>query len=67
MWKARIPFKNIRDQLKMSERDLRNILAFAKAHPEAPIPKKSKNADRPSKISLYGAILEMKKRLMRNP
>jgi hypothetical protein len=27
----------------MSERGLKNILAYAKAHPEAPIPGKSKN------------------------
>jgi hypothetical protein len=66
LWKAGISLKNSRDQLKMSERGLRNILAFAKAHPEVPIPKKSKNAGRPSKISL-GAIMEMKKRLARNP
>ncbi len=65
LWKAGISLKKIRYQLKMSERGLRNILAYAKAHPEAPIPKKSKNASRPSKISL-GAIREMK-RLARNP
>jgi hypothetical protein len=36
----------------MSERGWKNILAYAKVHPEASIPKKSKNAGRPSKISL---------------
>jgi hypothetical protein len=43
LWKAGIPLKNIRDQLKISERGLKNILAYAKAHPEAPITGKSKN------------------------
>jgi hypothetical protein len=66
LWKAGISLKKIRDPLKMSERCLRNIFAYAKAHPEAPIPKKSKIAGRPSKIFL-GAIREMKRRLMRNP
>jgi hypothetical protein len=50
LWKAGIPLKNNRDQLKMSERGLRIILAYVKAHPEASIPKKSKNAGRPSKF-----------------
>jgi hypothetical protein len=54
-----ILLKNIRDQVRERE-------AFAKAHPEAPIPKKSRNAGRPSKIS-PGAIRELKKRLARYP
>jgi hypothetical protein len=66
LWKAKVPLKNIRAQLQMSERGLRKILAYAKNHPEEPIPKKSKNAGRPTKISL-GAIREIKKRIARNP
>jgi hypothetical protein len=42
LWKTKVPLKNIRAQLQMSERSLRKILAYAKHHPEDPIPKKSK-------------------------
>jgi hypothetical protein len=53
----KIPLKNIRAQIQMSERCLRKIIALAEHHPEGPIPKKSKNAGRPTNISL-GAITE---------
>ncbi len=66
LWKAKVPLKNIRAQLQMIERGLRKIIAYAKHHPEDPIPKKIKNAGGPTKISL-GAIREIKKRIARNP
>jgi hypothetical protein len=37
LWKACIPLKRIREQLRMSERGLRNILSYAKKHPEDPV------------------------------
>ena len=40
LWKANIPLKKIREQMQMSERGLRNILAYAKKHPEDPIQKR---------------------------
>ena len=43
LWKANIPLKNIREQLKM-RRCLRNVLAYAKEHPEDPVQKRRKNA-----------------------
>jgi hypothetical protein len=44
--------KRIRKQLNMSERGLRRVLAYARKNPEAPVKNKSKNAGRPSKLSL---------------
>ena len=32
LWRDQVPLKNIKNQLQMSERTLRLILAFAKAH-----------------------------------
>jgi hypothetical protein len=66
LWKAKVPLKNIRAQLQMSERGLRKILAYAKHYQEDPIPKKSKNAGRPTKISL-GTIREIRRGLRRTP
>ena len=43
LWKAIIPLKKIREQLKM-RRCLRNVLAYAKEHPEDPVQKRRKNA-----------------------
>ena len=37
LWKAKVPLKNIREQLQMSERTLRRVLAAAKASPEDPV------------------------------
>ncbi len=54
---AKVPLKNIRAQLQMSERGLRKIIAYAKHHREDPIPKKSKNVGQTTEISL-GAIIE---------
>jgi hypothetical protein len=45
LWKAKVPLKNIRAQLQMSERGRRKIIAFAKHHPEDLIPKKSRMLD----------------------
>ena len=66
LWKANVPLKKVREQMKMSERGLRNILAYAKSHPQDPIPKKKKNAGPPTKVSL-GAIREIKRALNKNP
>jgi hypothetical protein len=59
LWKAKVPLKNNRAQLQMSERGLRKSIAFAKQNPEDLIPKKSKNSGLLTKISL-GAIGETK-------
>ena len=40
LWKAGVPLKNIREQLKMSERSLRRILAHAKSNPSLPVKKR---------------------------
>jgi hypothetical protein len=37
LWRAKVPFSNIRKQLKMSEKTLRRILSFPKANPLNPI------------------------------
>ena len=37
LWKAKVPLKNIKEQLQMSERTLRRVLAAAKASPEDPV------------------------------
>ena len=37
LWKAKMPLKNIREQLQMSERTLRLVLAATKASPEDPV------------------------------
>ena len=44
LWKAKVPLKNIREQLQMSERTLRGVLATAKASPEDPVPKRKKTS-----------------------
>jgi hypothetical protein len=41
LWKADITGKRIREQLGMNERGLRNILSYAKKHPEDPDARKS--------------------------
>jgi ABC-type uncharacterized transport system YnjBCD substrate-binding protein len=33
LWRAKVPLKAIRDQVKMSESTLRRVLAFAKKNP----------------------------------
>ena len=44
LWKAKVPLKNIREQLQMSEWTLRGVLATAKASPEDPVPKRKKTS-----------------------
>jgi hypothetical protein len=56
LWKANISLKRIREQVQMSERGLRNILAYAKKHP----------GDLPSKVSL-GSVRKIRRALDRNP
>jgi hypothetical protein len=52
LWKAGIPLKRIREQLRMSDRGLRNILPCAKKHPEDPVARKSGRSGRPPKSPL---------------
>jgi transposase len=66
LWRANIPLKKIREQMHMSERGLRNILAYAKKHPEDPVQKKRKNPGPPSKVSL-GSVRKIRRAIDRNP
>jgi hypothetical protein len=66
LWKANIPLKKIREQMQMSERGLRNILAYAKKHPEDLVQKKRKNPGPPSKVSL-GSVRKIRRAIDRNP
>jgi hypothetical protein len=50
LWKANVPLKSIRKQLNMSERSLRQILAFAKKNPDAPVQERMQGSGRPSKV-----------------
>jgi len=50
LWKAKVPLKNIREQLQMSKRTLRHVLAAAKASPEDPVPKRKKTSGQPDKV-----------------
>ncbi len=43
LWKAKVSLATIRAQMKMSERSLRRILAFAKVNPESPVSERKKN------------------------
>ena len=47
----------------MSEKGLRNILAYAKKHPEDTVQKRRKNTGPPDKVSLY----TIRKRWKRHP
>jgi hypothetical protein len=38
LWKAKVPLKDIRSQLQMSEATLRRILTVAKNNPDDPCP-----------------------------
>jgi hypothetical protein len=60
LWKAGIPVKKIREQLDMSKRGLRNILSYAKKHPEDAAARKSRRSCKPPKISL-GSIRKIKR------
>jgi hypothetical protein len=61
LWKAGIPpVKKIREQLEMSKRGLRNILSYAKKHPEDAAARKSRQSSKPPKISL-GTIRKIKR------
>jgi transposase len=64
--KAGVSLKKIREQLNMSERGLRRVLAYARKHPEDPVKPKSKNAGRPTKLSL-GTVRKMKRLISNNP
>jgi hypothetical protein len=50
----------------MSERGLRNILSYAKKHPDDPVARKSGRSGRPPKVSL-GTIMQIKRKVLRNP
>ena len=66
LWKAKVPLKNIREQLQMSERTLRRVLAAAKASPEDPVPKRKKTSGRPAKV-MATTLIVMRRHLVRDP
>ena len=51
LWKASVPLKKIRAQLKIPERSLRRILDHAKKNSDAPIAERKPGSGRPSVIS----------------
>jgi transposase len=51
LWKASVPLKQIRAQLKIPERSLRRILDHAKKNSDAPIAERKPGSGRPSVIS----------------
>jgi hypothetical protein len=51
LWKASVPLKQIRAQLKIPERSLRRILDHAKKNSDAPIAERKLGSGRPSVIS----------------
>ena len=51
LWKASVPLKKIREQLKIPERSLRRILDHAKKNSDAPIAERKPGSGRPSVIS----------------
>ncbi len=66
LWSARIPLKRIMEQLGMSERGLRIILAYAKPHPLDQINRKAKMLTSPPRSSL-GTMMKNKKKVNRKP
>ena len=66
LWKAKVPLKNIREQLQMNERTLRRVLAAAKASPEDPVPKRKKTSGRPAKV-MATTLIVMRRHLVRDP
>ncbi len=66
LWRAKVPLKTIRQQLKMSESTLRRILAFAKANPIDPIMPRKAVMGRPRKIS-KDTMKVIKKKLQEQP
>ena len=66
LWKAKVPLKNIREQLQMSERTLRRVLAAAKASPEDPVPKRKKTSGRPAKV-MATTLIVMRRHLVWDP
>ena len=66
LWRAKVPLKAIRSQLKMSESTLRRVLAFAKKQPENPIADRKPESGRPPKITTAIQIV-MKRKLMQTP
>jgi len=66
LWKAKVPLKRIREQLQMSERGLRNILAHAKKNPEDLVAKsRNKNAGRNNKVFL-GTMRKIRRAILRD-
>ena len=59
LWKAKVPLKNIREQLYMPERTLRHVLAAAKASPEDPVPKRKKTSGQPDKVMAMKNVAEL--------
>ena len=66
LWKAKVPLKNIREQLQMNERTLRLVLAAAKASPEDPVPKRKKTSGRSAKV-MATALIVIRRHLVWDP
>ncbi len=66
LWKAKVPLKDIRNQLKISESTLRRILAFAKKTPDNPISDRKPGSGRPLKISI-ATQRTIRKKLLAEP
>lgn len=66
LWRAKIPLKDIRKQLEMSESTLRRILAFAKASPSYPIRLRKPVTGRKCKV-LPAMKRAMKTKIEANP
>jgi hypothetical protein len=66
LWKAKVPLKEIRSQLQMSEATLRRILTVAKNNPDDPCPDLKAGSGKKSKVS-PATMMAMKDILMNKP
>jgi hypothetical protein len=66
LWRAKIPLKAIRDQVKMSELTLRRVLAFAKKNPDTLVSGCKVGIGRPCLINKT-IQKAMKKKLFNSP
>ena len=64
--KAGVPLKKIREQMAMSERSLRRILAHAANHPSLPVANRKTGSGRKSTVS-QATLTAMRKHLKRDP
>ena len=51
LWKAEVPFKKIREQLRMSEATLRQVLGHAKKNPTCPVKKRKPGSGKKKIVS----------------